>query len=99
MILSLVMSVTVYVVLQSFTGLLEASESMKDLCSGDYPITNETADIPVEAVERLRGDEAVEKLGTKKSKSSCRERIRHLRPISDSGAMRHCRLSASTRRG
>ena len=66
MILSLVMSVTVYVVLQSYTGLLDASESMKDLCSGDYPITNETADIPVEAVEKLRDDEAVEKLGTKK---------------------------------
>ena len=63
-ILSLVMSITVFVALQSFTGLLDASSSIQNMYSGDYAITNETVGIPAEAVKTLEANDAVEGIST-----------------------------------
>ncbi len=65
-ILSLVMSITVFVALQSFTSLLDASAAIKDLHTGDYSVTNETAGISEEAVDSLRRQDFVESLATTK---------------------------------
>lgn len=59
-ILSLVMSITVFVALQSFTGLLDASSSIQDMYFSDYAATNETVGIPAEAVKALSENDAVE---------------------------------------
>lgn len=65
-ILSLVMSITVFVALQSFTSLLDTSSSVKEMHLGDYAVTNETAGIQPESVEEIRKNEAVEELSTTK---------------------------------
>ncbi len=59
-ILSLVMSITVFVALQHFTGLLDASKSVQDLYTSDYAITNEISGIPAEAVQAFKENRAVE---------------------------------------
>lgn len=63
-ILSLVMSITVFVALQSFTGLLDASSSVQDMYFSDYAVTNETVGIPSEAVKTLAENDAVESVST-----------------------------------
>lgn len=63
-ILSLVMSITVFVALQSFTGLLDASSSVQDLYFSNYEITNETVDIPVKAVNALKGYSTIESVSS-----------------------------------
>ena len=63
-ILSLVMSITVFVALQSFTGLLDASSSVQDMYFGDYAVTNETSSIPAKAVDTLKTNDAVESIST-----------------------------------
>lgn len=63
-ILSLVMSITVFVALQSFTGLLDASSAVQGMYTGDYALTNEDAGISAEAVEKLRANDAVAQLST-----------------------------------
>ena len=63
-ILSLVMSITVFVALQSFTNLLDASSSVQDMYFSDYAVTNETLGIPAEAVDTLKANDAVERLST-----------------------------------
>lgn len=63
-ILSLVMSITVFVALQSFTGLLDASSAVQDMYTGDYALTNEDAGISAEGVEKLRANDAVAQLST-----------------------------------
>ena len=63
-ILSLVMSITVFVALQSFTGLLDASSSVQDMYFSDYSITNETSGIPVKAVDTLKMNDMVESIST-----------------------------------
>ncbi len=55
---SLVMSITVFVALQSFTSLLDTSSSIQEMHLGDYGITNETIGIPVDAVKALQAQEA-----------------------------------------
>lgn len=60
-VLSLVMSITVFVALQSFTGLLDASSSVQELYFSDYAVTNETLGIPSEAVNALAENDAVER--------------------------------------
>lgn len=65
-VLSLVMSITVFVALQNFSGLLDASRPVQDMYAGDYAITNETAGISREAVAALRTHEAVQSLSTVK---------------------------------
>ena len=63
-ILSLVMSITVFVALQSFTGVLDASSSVQDMYFSDYSITNETSGIPVKAVDTLKMNDMVESIST-----------------------------------
>lgn len=63
-ILSLVMSITVFVALQSFTGVLDASSSVQDMYLGDYAITNETSGIPSEAVNTLKTNDSVQSIST-----------------------------------
>ena len=65
-VLSLVMSITVFVALQSFTALLDTSETVRGLHIGDYALTNETTGISAAAAERLRTNDAVEALATTK---------------------------------
>ncbi len=65
-ILSLVMSITVFVALQSFTAILDTSREVKDMNLGDYAVTNETVGIDPASVERIRGNERVEYLATTK---------------------------------
>lgn len=65
-ILSLVMSITVYIALQSFTALLDTSSQVQAMHLGDYAVTNETTGIPVEAVDTLRTQEMVESMSTTK---------------------------------
>ena len=65
-ILSLVMSITVFVALQSFTGLLDASASLRDRHTGDYAVTNTTIGISEEATNAMRSNELVESLSTTK---------------------------------
>lgn len=61
-ILSLIMSITVFIALQSFTGLLDASSAVQDMYFSDYAITNETVGIPAESVKALKENEAVENI-------------------------------------
>lgn len=65
-ILSIVMSITVYVALQSFSGLLDASSDVQDMHIGDYSITNETAGISPEAARELKEQKDVFGLSTAK---------------------------------
>lgn len=53
-ILSLVMSITVFVALQSFSGLLDASQDVQKLHLGDYSITNDVTGFEPSVVEDLR---------------------------------------------
>lgn len=65
-ILSLIMSITVFVALQSFTALLDTSRRVRDLTSGDYAITNERTGISPESITELQGNALVEDLETTK---------------------------------
>ena len=65
-ILSLVMSITVFVALQSFTILLDTSKNVENLHTGDYAITNETAGISLESAAKVQESEWVENLNTAK---------------------------------
>lgn len=67
-ILSIVMSITVFVALQSFSRLLDASSDVQDMHIGDYSVTNETSGISPEAVEELKEQDAVSELSTAKLK-------------------------------
>ena len=67
-VLSLVMSITVYIALQSFTALLDTSSAVRGLHRGDYAVTNQTAGIPPEAVNAMAVQELVESLSTVKLK-------------------------------
>lgn len=65
-ILSLVMSITVFVALQSFTTLLDTSRSVSGMSLGDYAITNETVGMTPEIIAKVRENELVENLSTTK---------------------------------
>lgn len=65
-IISLVMSITIFVALQSFTAILDTGSQVKDMNLGSYAITNETEGIDPDSVEQIRGQEAVEHLSTAK---------------------------------
>lgn len=65
-IVSIVMSITVFVTLQSFSGLLDASRSVQEMHTGDYCITNETLGIGPEEIKRLGQNDLVAKLATAK---------------------------------
>ena len=63
-ILSMVMSITVFVALQSFSGLLDASAALKDSHLGDYSVTNETIGIAAASVNELCENKMVDRLST-----------------------------------
>jgi ABC-type antimicrobial peptide transport system permease subunit len=65
-ILSLVMSITLFVALQSFFGLLDASQEVQKLHLGDYSITNESVGFEPSVVEDLKSQEGVSSLYTLK---------------------------------
>ncbi len=63
-ILSIVMSITVFVALQSFSGLMDASTAFKDSHLGDYSVTNETIGIAAASINELRENEMIDTLST-----------------------------------
>ena len=65
-IVSIVMSITVFVALKSFSGLLDASRDVQKMYSGDYAVTNEAAKMSQEAVAQLKNYELVADLATTK---------------------------------
>lgn len=65
-ILSIIMSITVYVALQSFSGLLDTSRDIQDMHTGDYSVTNETVGIAPEEIAELKKNPSVSKLATAK---------------------------------
>lgn len=65
-ILSLVMSITVFIALQSFTAILDASSSLKDMNPGDYAVTDEILGIDPQSVAELRESQWVNTLSTTK---------------------------------
>lgn len=65
-ILSLIMSITVFVSLQSFTALLDTSKNVQDMTLGDYAVTNENIGISPESISEIRDSELVENLATTK---------------------------------
>jgi len=66
-ILSLFMSITVFVALQSFTSLLDTSIKVQQMHLGDYSITNETVGFPPEVVEKLRAQPDIASVSTIKT--------------------------------
>lgn len=65
-IVSIVMSITVFVALQSFSGLLDASRNIQTMHTGDYAITNKTVGISPDAVDAVRKHDPVKNLFTTK---------------------------------
>lgn len=65
-ILSIVMSITVFIALQSFSGLLDTSRTVQKMHLGDYAVTNETVGLTPDAVNRLQNYEMVKSLSTTK---------------------------------
>mgnify|MGYP004634905379 CR=1 FL=1 len=63
-ILSMVMSITVFVALQSFSGLLDASAAMKESHLGDYSVTDETVGIAIASIDELREHDMIDSLYT-----------------------------------
>lgn len=77
-ILSLVMSITVFVALQSFTALLDVGNDVKDMLLGDYSITNESIGIKPQSIEEILENEAVADLATTKLTTYMPEQIKNL---------------------
>lgn len=65
-ILSLVMSITVFVALRSFTAILDTSRAVKDMHLGDYSVANESIGIEPRNVDEIRENVQVEFLSTTK---------------------------------
>lgn len=63
-ILSLVMSITVYVALQGFTALLDTGSDIKDMHLGDYSVTGGTEGITPQSVQEILAHEWVDHLST-----------------------------------
>ena len=59
-ILSLVMSITVFIALQGFSSLLNAASALQDNHVGDYQITNESVGFTTDDLNTLRKNEAVQ---------------------------------------
>lgn len=65
-ILSLVMSITVFVALQAFSGLLDTSKGVQKLHLGDYSITNETVGFAPSDVENIKEQSGIASVFTLK---------------------------------
>lgn len=64
--LSLIMSITVFVALQSFVALLDTSKSVQDMNLGDYAVTSENIGISPESIDQIRNHENIDNLLTTK---------------------------------
>lgn len=64
--LSLVMSITVFVALHCFTSILDTSNAVKNRNWGDYSITNESIGMTSESIEKIRESQWVSQLATTK---------------------------------
>jgi len=64
-ILSLVMSISVFIALQAFTSLLNVAGGMEDKHLGDYSIVNETVGFSAGDLNKLRQNSAVSSLAAK----------------------------------
>jgi len=67
-ILSLVMSITVFIALQSFSGLLDASASVQQMHLGDYSVTNNTVGFSPVSMEKLKTTPGISSVSTLKHK-------------------------------
>lgn len=67
-ILSLVMSITVFIALQGFAGLLDASSNIQKMHLGDYSLTNKQLGISPALVDKLVDTPGVEKVPSLKYK-------------------------------
>lgn len=65
-ILSLVMSITVFVALQSFITILDTSSRVKDMSPGDYAITSENIGIDAKSVAEIQDNESVANVASTK---------------------------------
>ncbi len=65
-ILSLVMSITVFVALQSFSGLLDASNDVQKMHLGDYSLTSQTLGFSPEELAELRNVSGIQAVSTLK---------------------------------
>lgn len=65
-ILSIVMSITIFVALQSFTGVLDASREVQEMHVGDYAVTGEGEGISPEEAAKIRDHEQVSNFATTK---------------------------------
>lgn len=65
-ILSLVMSITVFVTLQSFSGLLDTASSVQKMHLGDYSITSETIGFSPATVAALKTQKGISTVSTLK---------------------------------
>ena len=65
-ILSLVMSIAVFITLQGFTSLLNAASGMEDKHLGDYSITNETIGFSADELYQIQQNEMVQSATTVK---------------------------------
>ncbi len=65
-ILSLIMSITVFVSLQSFTELFDVSKNVQRITLGDYAVTNEDIGISPDIITKIRENELVKDLATTK---------------------------------
>ena len=67
-ILSLIMSITVFVALQSFRGLLDTSRKVQEIHLGDYAVTSESIGFPPSSVEEMKSQNLLKSLFTTKLK-------------------------------
>ncbi|PYG88825.1 MacB-like protein [Ruminiclostridium sufflavum DSM 19573] len=67
-ILSLIMSITVFIALQSFSGLLDTSAAVRKMHLGDFSVTNQTAGFSPEAVNNLASVSGISSISTLKYK-------------------------------
>lgn len=65
-ILSLVMSITVFVALTSFSGLLDTSREVQDMHRGDYAVSSESTGFAPAVIEDLKGRPEMESVSTLK---------------------------------
>lgn len=65
-ILSLVMSIIVFVALQSFSGLLDVSEDVQKMHLGDYSMTSQTLGFSPEEVTALKSISGIQSISTLK---------------------------------
>ena len=72
-ILSLMMSITVFVTLQSFITLLDTGKEVKNMNPGDYAVTNENLGMDPQRIEEIRENEWVESLAVTKLSTYTRD--------------------------